>query len=172
MLVDLDHLPDTPHRETDKPCPGCGCLITVPVGSRGAVPFVCDWCRAGREGERYCLYHGWLNAGEFRSPLSHNGDLYCRLCFNAIKHGTTVEDILKRQGVDSPECEACGTAIKRLVIHHDHAHCPGKFGCAVCVVGYLCYSCNNAEGYVNSPRIDLAGLFKVIARTESRRKEY
>ena len=39
-----------------------------------------------------------------------------------------------------PETDAPGG---RLAVDHDHAHCPGKIGCPVCVRGLLCVSCNN-----------------------------
>ena len=43
--------------------------------------------------------------------------------------------ICRRPEVDEPG--------SRLAVDHDHAHCPGRVGCAECVRGLLCVRCNN-----------------------------
>ena len=56
-----------------------------------------------------------------------------------------IEALRSRQGggcaiCQKPETEAPGG---RLAVDHDHAHCPGKIGCPLCVRGLLCVNCNN-----------------------------
>lgn len=52
-------------------------------------------------------------------------------------------------GRDEPECGACGSH-ERLKVDHDHGHCPAQRGCRDCVRGYLCHSCNTAEGLLRT----------------------
>ena len=56
-----------------------------------------------------------------------------------------IEALRSRQGgrcaiCEKPETDAPGG---RLAVDHDHAHCPGKIGCPLCVRGLLCVNCNN-----------------------------
>lgn len=74
----------------------------------------------------------------------------CVPCRTANTHGVTVAYLLRLQGVTEPECAACGSR-DFLKIDHDHAHCPSARGCAECVRGYLCHSCNTAEGLLRTP---------------------
>jgi len=72
------------------------------------------------------------------------------------------EAILEAQG---SRCAICGTRQTgkpggRLAVDHDHAHCPGKVGCAECVRGLLCVRCNNL---LRSARDDRAILQKATA---------
>ena len=67
------------------------------------------------------------------------------MCLSAAKHGTTVAEIIRIQGVDRPVCDSCG-ATEKLCVDHDHGCCPGMLSCGKCVLGYLCWRCNSAEG--------------------------
>ena len=66
-------------------------------------------------------------------------------------HGITEQDyldLLERQG---NRCAICGTDTPgnglSWAIDHDHTCCDGPFGCAKCVRGLLCSSCNPGIGY-------------------------
>lgn len=42
-------------------------------------------------------------------------------------------------------CAICGKQ-PAIQVDHDHAHCPGRLGCPVCVRGVLCFACNRGLG--------------------------
>lgn len=41
-------------------------------------------------------------------------------------------------------CATCKRSfeIVRPVLDHDHEHCPGTFGCPLCLRGFVCNRCN------------------------------
>lgn len=115
----------------------------------------CLTCEAAHPGEQWCREHAaWLPAGDFLRSGSSNRAV-CSLCFRLQMHGTTIAVALERQGVDAPQCAACGS-LDRLSIHHDHSCCDKGFGCSKCVVGFLCSPCNVAEGMLKTPERALA----------------
>lgn len=65
------------------------------------------------------------------------------------KHGLTwARGTAMRLGQDNV-CKLCSdpnTAWTRLVVDHDHRCCAGKTGCAQCVRGLLCTTCNSGLG--------------------------
>lgn len=46
-----------------------------------------------------------------------------------------------------PETHMYQGVVVQLSVDHDHAHCPGKHGCADCFRGLLCHDCNAGLGY-------------------------
>lgn len=136
------------------PCPPCG--ETKPShrfrgGQSKAV--ACKECEDRHPGLRWCPDHAaWLPLDRF-TPTGAGGrfpSVRCNPCRTANTHGVTIGLVLERQGVPEPECAACGVKVK-LVIDHDHKHCPGPVGCSTCVRGYLCHPCNTAEGLLRTP---------------------
>lgn len=108
----------------------------------------CRSCSDANIGSRWCLgCQEWLPQGRFQRTGRQGKFLAARCdpCRAAHGHGVTVRSILARQGVDSPECAACGSR-DMLQIDHDHRCCPAAKGCDRCVRGYLCHQCNTSEG--------------------------
>ncbi len=65
------------------------------------------------------------------------------------RHGLTFEEReawLESQG---GTCLYCDKLSPFMVIHHDHACCPGSWSCGRCVVAILCKKCNTASGGFN-----------------------
>jgi len=50
--------------------------------------------------------------------------------------------------------------MRKIVVDHDHAHCNKKTGCAICVRGFICQSCNSALGRWGDT---IEGISRVIA---------
>lgn len=151
-------------------CPACTTEQTFSEfrrhsSRRGRPSVVCNWCWLSHPGLCWCLVCGWQPTSSFYLRSSDGRPhMRCKPCFLAHRHGTTVAEILSRQGADVPECASCG-AVEDLQIHHDHACCPGETGCARCVEGYLCRGCNVAEAWIRSPGQALGlALFLVRAR--------
>lgn len=113
----------------------------------------CRTCEDQRPGLRWCVDCAeWLPRAAF-TPTGLEGKYLtsrCVPCRTANAHGVTVKQLLAKQGVDAPECGACGSR-DFLKIDHDHGHCPTANGCDECVRGYLCHSCNTAEGLLRTP---------------------
>ena len=64
------------------------------------------------------------------------------------RHGVGKEGVVSILAQQGGGCAICGilyedVAGRRLAMDHDHNHCPGKIGCALCVRGMLCNRCNN-----------------------------
>jgi len=71
-------------------------------------------------------------------------------------HGLTPAEQDALRAAQDGRCAICRRPEPRLVIDHDHRHCPGRIGCRQCVRGYLCNTCNSALGWlgdVNIPAI-------------------
>lgn len=113
----------------------------------------CRACEDEHPEDRWCLdCAAWLPRGRF-TPTGKGGrnlSSRCVPCRTANTHGVTVAQVLAAQGSERPECAACGS-VDFLKIDHDHSHCPTASGCAECVRGYLCHSCNTAEGLLRTP---------------------
>lgn len=132
----------------------------------------CRACEDARPDERWCLdCAAWLDRALF-TPTGRQGRFLsarCVPCRTANAHGVTVAFVLEMQGSSEPECAACGSQ-DFLKIDHDHAHCPTASGCKECVRGYLCHSCNTAEGLLRTPqrvRLLLAYMERVSSRAPS-----
>lgn len=109
----------------------------------------CKPCNAAHPGRKWCRdCSDWREAGLF--PTGNSG-ARCSACLLAYKHGTTVAEILRIQGSETPECAACGS-VKWLCVDHDHTCCPGfrSRSCGKCVRGYLCHDCNTSEGLLRT----------------------
>lgn len=93
---------------------------------------------------------GYTRDKGFCSVSFCNEDNYCNsLCKNhywSFSHlAVTKEHFL--QIMDSAVgCEICGSTSRRLVIDHDHRCCKSGRGCAKCIRGLLCQSCNTSLG--------------------------
>lgn len=154
-------------------CPACG--ETKPTwefrGGR-AKSVACRACEDAHPDHRWCLdCAAWLSRSLF-TPTGLAGKYLsarCVPCRTANAHGVTVAHLLEIQGVSEPECAACGSG-DFLKIDHDHSHCPTAVGCKVCVRGYLCHSCNTAEGLLRTPervRLLLAYMERVTSAPRS-----
>jgi hypothetical protein len=62
-------------------------------------------------------------------------------------------------------CGSTGKEGKRLNIDHDHAHCPGLYGCHKCVRGVLCDRCNLMIGFLEDPDITAKALDYLARRS-------
>lgn len=113
----------------------------------------CRSCEDAHPDLRWCVDCAeWLPRGRF-TPTGQRARYLtsrCVPCRTANAHGVTVAQVLATQGSTEPECAACGSR-DFLKIDHDHNHCPTASGCKECVRGYLCHSCNTAEGLLRTP---------------------
>ena len=127
-------------------CPSCGEL--KPSGAymgRGRKKPVCKQCVGANPDMKWCTgCPGWRELGLFPSAVGSTG-ARCLMCISANRHNTTVAAILQVQGAEYPLCESCGSR-ESLNVDHDHSCCPGANSCGRCVLGYLCWRCNSAEG--------------------------
>lgn len=118
----------------------------------------CKKCELANPDHRWCLdCDDWLIASDFywnASSQRPSGNR-CKPCLVHRKHGVTRKFMAELTGHHVPQCSACGDP-DRLSIDHDHGHCDQETGCKHCVRGYLCRSCNVAEG-----------LLKTIERADS-----
>lgn len=79
-------------------------------------------------------------------------------------HGLTRQEIRAIYDNQHGLCAVCKGTISlgapgvraTAQIDHDHDHCPGKRGCAECVRGLLCRTCNILIGYIELPQYDAA----------------
>lgn len=121
-------------------------------GGRQKSP-TCRPCEAAHPNKRWCLdCADWLPEDRF-NRTGVGGKFWtvrCKMCRAAHAHGTTVAAILALQGSEQPECGACG-ATETLTVDHDHGCCPSDQSCGRCVRGYLCRTCNRAEGFLRTP---------------------
>jgi hypothetical protein len=114
----------------------------------------CRQCEDRNSNLRWCVdCAAWLEKSAF-TPTGKEGkhlSSRCVPCRTANMHGTTVAELLRKQGITSPECAACGSTTD-LKIDHDHGCCPTSQSCGNCVRGYLCHECNTAEGLLRTPQ--------------------
>jgi len=97
----------------------------------------CGWVRrVNRDGGRPACVIGRL--GRDTTP-------------NSRTTGVRKRQFLHRDVVGA-ECEMCGTTEGRLVVDHDHACCPGKYGCEKCIRGTLCDPCNRTAAAFDRAR--------------------
>ena len=126
----------------------------------------CRNCERDHEGQRWCMdCEGWLPWQLFHRT-GVDGKFWtvrCKPCKNAHAHGTTVAQILARQGSEIAECASCGST-DRLKIDHDHECCPAVKSCGLCVRGYLCHACNTSEGLLKTSERAMA-LAAYMTRT-------
>lgn len=74
------------------------------------------------------------------------GGLLCKNHRNqAFKWGWTEGEYLLKRG--QGECDLCGKSSSKLVIDHDHNHCPRGYGCSLCYRGMVCSNCNTGLGH-------------------------
>lgn len=75
----------------------------------------------------------------------------CKSCAKANRvtnHGLTKEKYQQILNDQNNSCAICFRSFNETTIQvdHDHKHCPGTFGCNICVRGLLCSNCNTAIG--------------------------
>jgi hypothetical protein len=87
---------------------------------------------------------------------------YCEECrVMALKissrvhnHGIRIPEFLRMYYGQDKKCRICRQPFAidtgEICIDHDHAHCPGQFGCPECIRGLLCRGCNWALGFLES----------------------
>lgn len=112
----------------------------------------CRPCEELNPALRWCLDCScWLPLTDFyRTGVGGKWmESRCKPCGVANSHGVTRAHLARLTGSAEPKCGACGSD-KELKIDHDHAHCPSQRGCVDCVRGYLCHSCNTAEGLLRT----------------------
>jgi hypothetical protein len=62
------------------------------------------------------------------------------------RHGMAPAEVAAMLRAQGYRCAICGSADWGDIspsIDHSHAHCPGTYGCRLCVRGLLCKRCNN-----------------------------
>lgn len=120
----------------------------------------CRDCEDANPGLRWCLdCADWLPLSSFYRT-GRDGkfmEARCKPCRITNAHGVTRKDMCRITGKEEPECGACGSR-DHLKVDHDHDHCPSQRGCRECVRGYLCHSCNTAEGLLRT-----AGRARLLA---------
>lgn len=112
----------------------------------------CQTCEAERPNERWCVdCAAWLPEDDFYKigERQRFQTMRCKPCRVLNQHGVTRSFMAELTGSDVARCGACG-ADQRLSVDHDHNHCAGERGCPSCVRGYLCRSCNTAEGLLGT----------------------
>jgi len=127
-------------------CQACGVARVSGLFSGGGIKqVVCKLCNAAHPERKWCRECGdWRELALFPEGRDDSGSR-CSPCRIASRHGTTVAEILRIQGSDTPMCGSCGS-IEKLCVDHDHGCCPGGWSCGKCVLGYLCWRCNSSEG--------------------------
>lgn len=129
-------------------CVSCGTARPAGMYPGGRIKqLTCKPCNAEHPSEKWCRECGaWRELSLFPQAGDATG-ARCSACLAASKHNTTVVEILRIQGVESPMCGSCGST-EKLCVDHDHGCCPGERArsCGKCVLGYLCWRCNSAEG--------------------------
>lgn len=113
---------------------------------------ICRDCEDSHPGESWCVdCAAWLPVSAFYRT-GRNGKFLttrCKTCRSVSTHGVTLRLMADLTG-GPPACGACGSTAD-LKVDHDHDHCPAQRGCQECVRGWLCHSCNTAEGLLGSP---------------------
>ncbi len=64
-----------------------------------------------------------------------------------LRHGLDPDKAIKMLASGCAICQAPFTRPEDAKVDHDHAHCPGQTGCAVCVRALLCNGCNATIGF-------------------------
>ena len=134
-------------------CISCGELLESWNfrGGQSKAP-ACRDCESANKGQRWCLdCAAWLPESRFHRT-GKEGKFWtvrCKRCKIAHSHGVTVKGLLALQGCDEPCCAACGST-DQLKIDHDHKCCASDNSCGKCARGWLCHSCNTAEGLLRT----------------------
>lgn len=73
--------------------------------------------------------------------------------------------MLAAQGGGCFICSRPPEAGKRLAVDHDHACCPGKTSCGMCVRGLLCTPCNLLLGRLGDDEQSIRRVAKYFDRS-------
>ena len=82
------------------------------------------------------------------------------------RHGLDLDEWITLQEAG---CEICGATDKRMVVDHDHNHCPGVYGCKECIRGGLCHTCNSGIGFLKD---DVELIAKALSFLQLNNKRY
>lgn len=122
------------------------------------------WNRANPEKVAACQA-AWLAKNPERAK-EHQANYWSKLSIDRKiekrirRHGLTLERFRELEAQQEGLCPICKNPLDAsAAVDHDHSHCPGQFGCAVCVRGLLHRGCNVMLGIVNE---DIATLRRAI----------
>jgi len=133
------------------PCERCGLAILQRDGVGRIKRFCSAHCRYA---DRYYLRRR-THCETCKRELERPGRKRCRHCarMRAIwdrlqKHGLSCSAVWAMLDSQNHACRVCHEpiAIGGMHVDHDHAHCPGEYGCVLCVRGLLCPGCNVGLG--------------------------
>ena len=142
-----------------------------------------------------CLYAHHHTAKQRQLPMAvvcpvdgteHRGRNVWGLCADCFESIRAMAPRLRRHRVPQrlvvalvkdPTCQVPGCSVDlgqvhfpphRLVVDHDHSHCPGPMGCERCVRGLICQGCNVMLGFAKDNADLLIGAAAYL-RTWQRR---
>lgn len=85
--------------------------------------------------------------------------------YRLARHGLTVEIVeaaLVTQGFHCAVCRKADLRETRVCADHDHACCPGRYGCDKCFRGLLCSNCNTGIGLLGEDPETLANAIQYL----------
>lgn len=155
-----------------KDCPACSRTLESWFFRGGRMKrIICRECEDAHLGESWCVdCETWLAEDRFYRTGRDGKFLTtrCKVCRTASTHGVTMKFMADLTG-GAPNCGACGST-EDLKVDHGHDHCPSQRGCSECVRGWLCHSCNTAEGLLRTPERALL-LAEYMRRVSQERPE-
>lgn len=87
------------------------------------------------------------------------------------KHGLAAVDLAEMRGFQDGLCPLCNSPLSgRIVIDHDHAHCPGAKGCHECIRFLAHHTCNTAFGLFGDTPAALRRAADRIERVDRRKR--
>lgn len=137
----------------DRWCPGCETMRESWDFKGGRYKRgICRTCESDRPEESWCVDCAqWLPLSAFYKTGAEGKYMTtrCKMCRVTAAHGVT-QTFMKELTGSSPRCGSCGDN-ESLKVDHSHGHCDSQLGCKDCVRGWLCHSCNTAEGLLGTP---------------------
>ena len=130
-------------------CSQCGSTVTQ-KGTKGSIKKYCSaTCKTKARYIRESSLPHCVSCGSVKKL-----GRYCKPCRNKQDEPKNRERRFTRHGISvfhvaaTHVCPICQDPApeKTAKIDHDHSHCPGKRGCALCVRGLVCNRCNALLG--------------------------
>jgi len=152
-------------------CDACGeAKHPVKFSGTWVKRLICNQCKVSRPGWTWCSScKTWLPTEDFyRRSYDGKPVTTCIPCRTTYTHGTTIAEVLRIQGVDVPMCAVCRMT-ENLSVDHDHSCCPGEHSCGKCIRGFLCRTCNFAEGLLKTAATAEA-MWQYMKRHEENRR--